>query len=384
MDEVFSVVYNAPEWTASVQYGRDGEGRFTMIPLDLALIFFLLLAAFNYRLQRSVLYPPFIFSAMWLLDLATSRSGLIEVDPVHGNTLAIVAAGAASFSFGGVFAGLAPRKLLRFHLFPPKSERTPNFLRNVLTFVLLCGLPDLFYQLLQISKMGGAGLTILAEARTEIVAAAQSGEPIRSFVLDYFTQIAIFVSLLFATGKKDRQFWIVTVVAFFACVLSTGRGYFLLLISGLSAIRLIQAKQESLRNAIPLLRWPIALFAALFIGFIFINKDTGEMTGSTTSIATYSVLSYIVGSFSRLRRSGTESRRFHDGSEPYVSVPPAFGRHAASHLGLHQAPDARQIRARPISDKRIYRIQVLLSGVGHLRNAGTPVLYRHGSIRCSI
>ena len=99
---------------------------------DLVFIFFLLLVVLNYRAHRSVLYPPFIFCAMWLLALTVFRSGLIEVDPVHGNTLTIVAAGAALFSIGGLLAGLAPRKLLRIHLFPPKPERTPDSLRKIL------------------------------------------------------------------------------------------------------------------------------------------------------------------------------------------------------------------------------------------------------------
>ena len=59
--------------------------------LDLTLVFFLLLVVLNYRAHRSVLYPPFIFCAMWLLDLTIYRLGLIEINPVHGNTLAIVA-----------------------------------------------------------------------------------------------------------------------------------------------------------------------------------------------------------------------------------------------------------------------------------------------------
>jgi oligosaccharide repeat unit polymerase len=283
-----------------------------MIFLDLALIYFLLLVVLNYRAHRSVLYPPFIFCAMWLLDLLVIRSGLIEIDPVHGNTLAIVAAGATSFSAGGLLSGLVPRKLLCIHLFPLKPKRTRDFLRNILTIALLCGLPVLFYQILQISRLGGGGFTILAQARTEMVAAAQSGEPIRSLVLDYFTIFSILVCLLFATGKKDWRFWAVTVIAFIASVLTTGRGWLLLLIAALAAIRLLQAKQESLRRAIPLLRWPIALFVALYIALLFTNKDTEAMTGSTTSIATFSVLSYIAGplaAFDRVVQSPADFMR---------------------------------------------------------------------------
>jgi oligosaccharide repeat unit polymerase len=264
--------------------------------LDLALIFFLLLVVLNYRAHRSVLYPPFIFCAMWLLVLLVVRLGLIELDPVHGNTLALVAAGAASFSVGGLLAGLAPRKLLRIHLFPPKPKRTPDFLRNTLLIVLLCGLPLMLYHTLQLSKSQGGGFDILKQARLEMVEEVKNEEPSGAVSLAAtFTSFATFASFLFATEKKDWKFWVVTATAFFACILSTGRTNLLMLISGLCATRLLQTKRESLLGAIRLLRWPIALFVALFIGLIFTNKDTREIDGGTTGAVTYFVFAAIVG-----------------------------------------------------------------------------------------
>jgi oligosaccharide repeat unit polymerase len=264
--------------------------------LDVTLIFFFILVILNYCGHRSVLYPPFIFCSMWLLDLIVLRSGLIEVDPVHNNTLAIVAAGAASFSAGGLLAGLVPRGLFCIHLFPSEPKRLPHFLRNLLMVILLCGLPVLFYQTWRLGQSGAGDLNLLARTRAAMVTAAENGElPDQPFVLNYFTPIAISISLLLATEKKNRQFWIVTAVASIGCILSTGRGDFLLLISGLSTIRLLQAKQDSLQKAMRLLRWPIALFLTLYIGLIFTNKNTEGITGGVTGIATYFVLSYIVG-----------------------------------------------------------------------------------------
>jgi len=179
--------------------------------LDLALIFFLLLTVLNYRAHRSVLYPPFIFCAMWLLDLAVYRSGLIEINPLHGNTLAIVAAGAASFSFGGLLAGLVPRALLRIHLFPPKPKRTPDSLRNMLIIVLLCGLPVMAYKTVQLSKSVGGNANIFAKAGVASMEAnleaSRTGEQSQSFLSlsDHFVTIAIGASLLFATEKRDRR-----------------------------------------------------------------------------------------------------------------------------------------------------------------------------------
>jgi oligosaccharide repeat unit polymerase len=272
-----------------------------MISLDLALISIFILVVLNYRAQRSVLYPPFIFCAMWLLVIVLIRLDLIELDPLHDNTLAILATGAASFSAGGLLAGLVPRGLLRihFHHFLFKSRITPGSLRNTLMIVLLCGLPVMFYRTWQLSNSQGGGFNILMQARQSLLESIESEDSsqfgVMAYLMAYLLMCSTFVSLLFATEKKDRKFWVVTFVAFIAAILSTGRVSILQLISGLSAIRLLQTKQESLRGAVRLLRWPIVLFVALFIGLVFTNKNTEGMTGGVTGIATFFVLAYIVG-----------------------------------------------------------------------------------------
>ncbi|MBT9331243.1 O-antigen polymerase [Paracidobacterium acidisoli] len=265
-----------------------------MIFLDIALIFFLLLTVTNYRVQRSVLYPPFIFSGMWLLDLIVYRSGLLEIDPVHGKTLFILAFGALAFSIGGWLAILTPTRILRTHLFLPERKPQPSFIRNLLVLILICGLPVLFYQVFQLGR-GGSGISFLMRARAAQVDAMQNGQQIHSFFLDYFLTIAIFISFAFATEKRDRRFWIATGVAFFGCILSTGRTSLLVLIGGLSAIRLLQAHRESFSQSLKLLRWPVLLFITLYIALIFINKNTEGLVGGASGIAVYFVLSYIAG-----------------------------------------------------------------------------------------
>jgi oligosaccharide repeat unit polymerase len=233
---------------------------------------------------------------MWLLELAVIRSGLIDINPLHSNTLTIVAAGAAAFSVGGLFAGFAPRQFLRIHLFSIKPKKSPDFFRNMLIVVLLCGLPLVFYQILQLSNLAGGGSNILVQARVAVVVLDQNQEPSLSIlILGYFASLATYTSLLFATEKTDRKFWIVTVIALCACILSTGRTDLLLLVSGLCAIRLLQRRQECLRDAIRLLRWPIALFIVFFIGLSFTNKSNEGMTGGVIGIASNAVLSYIAG-----------------------------------------------------------------------------------------
>ena len=265
-----------------------------MSALDFALIAFLVLTFLNYWVRHSILYPPFIFCFMWLLDVTIYRLNVIDVDPVHGNTLAIVVGGAVLFSIGGLFATFTPRSLLRIRFTPRRSGQQSDFVRNVLMLVLICGLPIFFYQVLQISN-SGTGSGFLAKARQAQVEAAENGAQIRSFVLDYFLVISLFVSLLFATGKKDWKFWVATGIAFTGCILSTGRTSLLLLISALSAIQLIQIKQESFGRALKVLRWPVALFFTMYILLIFVNKNTEDLVGGVFGIAVYYVFSYIVG-----------------------------------------------------------------------------------------
>jgi oligosaccharide repeat unit polymerase len=274
-------------------------------PLSFAFVFFLLLTVLNYRMHRSVLYPPFIFCLMFFLDIGIDCLQLIKINPLHENTLAIVCGAAACFTIGGWLAGLTPRELLRFHLFPAWDASQSRFVPKLLTWILVCGLPIMFFEIWTLAH-GQGGLGFLMRARQAQVQAAQNGEPIHSLVLDYFVVVATITSLLFATeplrvpprrGKPrhSRQFWIVTVIAFFGCILSTGRTGLLLLIGGLSAIRLLQQHKENFLGAVRLLRWPLILFLVLYVALIFTNKNTKGMVGGASGIAIFFVLSYIQG-----------------------------------------------------------------------------------------
>lgn len=261
--------------------------------LDWALAAVAAMTVLNYWRSRSVLYPPFIFCFMWLFDLATYRMNLIDVYPLHSDTLAIVTGGAAVFSVGGLVASLTPKLLLRAHFIPEGGEQSP-LIRNILMGVVLCGLPLFFYQVYKISEQG-LGATLLMRAREVEVEAAQNGEQIGSFVLDYFVIFSSLVALLFGTEKRDWKFWVVTGVSAVGCILSTGRTNLLLLVAGLCAIKLLQEHKEKFWPALKTLRWPVALFVILYVALIFTNKDTQGLSGGATGIASYFVLSYIVG-----------------------------------------------------------------------------------------
>lgn len=265
-----------------------------MSTLDISLAIIFALTLLNYWRWRSVLYPPFVFCFMWLFDLATWRMHLIDVYPLHSNTLAIVTGSAAVFSLGGLLASLTPQNLLRVHLFPEPPEQRATLIRNILTGIVICGVPLFFYQVYKISQQG-LGANLLMRARAVEVEAAQNGQQISSFIFNYFVIGSTFTALMFATGKHDWKFRVVVAAAFVGCILSTGRTGLLLLIAGLCAVRLLRSHRERLWQAAKSLRWPVAIFLILYVALIFTNKSTKGVNGGVSGIASYYVLSYIVG-----------------------------------------------------------------------------------------
>ncbi len=92
----------------------------------------------NYRLSRSVLYPPFVFSAMWVLALTVYGAGLIEVDAIHNGLIVLILLGTLGFSLGGLLAWLVPSRFVNLRLRFGDALNRPRPVH--LTKMLLLGL----------------------------------------------------------------------------------------------------------------------------------------------------------------------------------------------------------------------------------------------------
>lgn len=261
--------------------------------LDSAIAVLGVLFLANYWCSRSVLYPPFLFTSMWFLDLGMYRFNLREFPPLHGNTLNVIAFGAVFFSAGGMIAKLLPRALVTTRLvlsrFPPRND----LVKNALLVFLACGIPVLTRNLF-IMASHGTGATILQRARTGGV---EEGVDlgILGFLGNYFMIWALYAAPLFMLEKRDKKFWAMTAIAFFACVLSTGRVPILMLISSLTCVYLMTTKRERFWIALKFARIPIFLFFALYIGLIFVTKDLTVFDGGILDIAVLFFVSYIIG-----------------------------------------------------------------------------------------
>jgi oligosaccharide repeat unit polymerase len=243
----------------------------------------------NYWISRSVLYPPLLFCGMWLLDLSLYRLDLTPIYPLHSETIGIIGLGAILFSTGGGLAMLAPRNLLQARLiisrFPPRN----NIVKPAVMLFLFCGLPLLVSNLL-IQAAHGTGNTIFQRARTGGATAADANP-----IATYFNLWALYAAPLFLLERRDRNFWIMTGIAFIASILSTGRLPLLMLISSLTCAQLMITNRHTFWAALKFARIPIFIFLCLYFGLIFVTKDTSVFDAGIGEILVLFLVGYIVG-----------------------------------------------------------------------------------------
>jgi oligosaccharide repeat unit polymerase len=272
-----------------------------MIGADLTIGLLVCLAVTNYQINKSVLYPPFIFCTMWLLVLGLYRLNLVEMDTVHAETFAVLSIGAVLFSIGGACALLVPRKMIctRLVLFRRPLENvvpTPDrskLMKYCIIFALAVGVCFMVGHEFTLAGQGISG-GFLQRARDvgfQAQAEGQSQFPIYSYVLLW----SIYASVLFQLEHRDNSSWIMTGIAFIACIFSTGRTGLLLLVSSLTCVHLIKANRHSFLAAMRLIRWPLLAFLLLWTLLIFTNKDTAVFgTGIGATILLF-LVSYTVG-----------------------------------------------------------------------------------------
>jgi oligosaccharide repeat unit polymerase len=248
----------------------------------------------NYWLSRSVLYPPFLFCSIWLLDLTIYRFSPGEFDPLHTNTLALLGMGAVFFSLGGIVGMLVPKALIaaRFVLtrFPPRN----NLTKPAVILFLACGIPLLLSNLLTLASQG-TGNTIFQQARNAGVAGAGGGLAGGNPLGTYFILWSLYAAPLFLIERRDKSFWVMTTIALLASLLSTGRLPFLMLISSLTCVELLKTNRHTFWSALKFARIPMLLFMCLFFGLLFLIKDTSIFEGGIGAIALLFLVSYLIG-----------------------------------------------------------------------------------------
>ena len=310
-------------------------------------ILILLLAALvllNYRIARSVLYPPFVFSVMWLLVFSIYETNLIEIDPLHFGTLLLVGSGAVLFSFGGLLAKLVPEQIIGLHVsmgpFSKKPTRNTwsNYLALAVCFVGMVLIIKATFAL-------GAGVTggnVLSRARSAGVAAQVAGAGTEaegpSNPLTVYTPVwSLLFSIFFLLERKKRLFWVMATISFVASLFTTGRGPIIMLFCSLMAAYLFREKWLQFNSAVKMLRIPVAVVLSLYVILIFTTKDLstiGDM--SVIGIIIFFVGGYFISPVAALDYVLQHPEQY--GQESQHTFKFFLGAAAKLHLASYQPP----------------------------------------------
>lgn len=254
------------------------------------------LALVNYRVSRSVLYPPFLFCIMWLLVFSIYQCNFMTVDPIHTETLLVVGFGAFLFSLGGGIAALFPRQVVttRFTWRSPLRVPEENHLVKYLLVVgCFIGMLLVLHNTIVLGASGNGG-TFLARARSSGVEGQNQGSSQTFTLLTYVPVWSIYAATLFLVEKKNRLFWIMAWIAFLTAIFTTGRSPILLLFCSLIAVQLLKEKKDNITRALKFVRIPLLGFFALYTALTFSNKDTSGVSGGFSGVLIYFVIGYLV------------------------------------------------------------------------------------------
>ena len=260
--------------------------------LNLTITAFILMVAGNYWVARSVLYPPFIFCVMFLLDFSIYRAGFIEIDPLHTNTLLFICSGALLFSVGGLLSRSIPNRLMlaRFTLTTlPSRSKVPKY---VILVLLIFSFPLIVHDRIEKASQGTGG-SFLERARSATTEQAEEGLRSSDYLVNSIPTTAVGVAILFALEEYDWTFWCANVLALLAVLSGAGRTDVLTLVAAMVGIRLIRTKRESFAAAFKFVKWPILIFTIFFVLFVYVGKDTSSYS-SFSDIVAFFLVGYLI------------------------------------------------------------------------------------------
>ena len=149
----------------------------------LALTFLGLLTVANYFVgKRRALYPPFIYSAIWTLDLVIFKVSPLEISEVHPITWWVITIGALVFSIGGWLTRFVPRALLTTRVTEFSRPSVSNLGRIILLSLCILAVPIMLHDVGQRAS-GGSG-NILLDARQSYLGSTNEGEAPRNSLIN--------------------------------------------------------------------------------------------------------------------------------------------------------------------------------------------------------
>jgi oligosaccharide repeat unit polymerase len=258
----------------------------------LSIYFLLALTAINFMLgNKRVLFPPFIFSAIWLIDLCVFVLSPISLNKVHAVTWWVISLGAFLFSVGGWMTKLFPAQLYFVRLRELARPEASRLGRMLLLSVCLLAVPVMAHDV--VKRGTGSDGSVLAAARQSYVDSMSEGNA-RDFLISNLPLYTICVTVIFLIEGMDSFFWIALSLSMVCCILTTGRTFVLMLLSAVAAAAMLKKSMDNPAGLLKIAVIPISVFVSLFVGLIFTSKDVSNYSGNVGAILSNFILAYVV------------------------------------------------------------------------------------------
>jgi len=218
------------------------NGNKASLPIHTLLWAFVLCSEINYLLRPDILYPAFIFSAVWVVSTAVYAWFPGQIDPLQWPAVLVVLSGAVSFSVGCAFGA---RRVSTGQTWFPKSNGNPRT-RYLLLAYCVAMVPVSIYSTMKLAGTYNVSAAMFAAARQAVVDLQSEGSTASlSPLLDRTPTIACATAVILLMEENKK--WLIALSIAAALILglfSTGRGW-LLLLCGWGFITLLRARSRS-------------------------------------------------------------------------------------------------------------------------------------------
>ena len=237
------------------------------------LLGLLVISSANYFITRDVLYPAFMFSAVWCFAALVYVFFPFEIDPIGWSTVCIFLGGNLCFSVG---CTVGNRPLSKRPAWFTAQTDNPQPRRLLLVYTILA-VPLSIYATMKLAGVLNLSTAMFVAARQAVIETQADGRVVNSNV---FVSMAptIAVSNAFALIMEEGNRWVVAVGIGTTVVLglfTTGRGIWLLLFLGWLMLALVRKRDRSVKvMAKQLVATALIILVSLTLATLLTKKET--------------------------------------------------------------------------------------------------------------
>lgn len=255
-----------------------------MIYLVIVILFFGLLLAENLAVSRNLLYPPALFTAVWLISLIGLALSGDTLFAVSVETLMVYFIGAVAFSIGGfvVFTGKTINNARRVPFSPMRQARIRRILDIVLLFAVI-GFP--FYWQNAMANVDFSNPLFLAQQRMSVVEASKTGGEHTFSIVKNLVILSIFLAMAMhyendgTFPRKWRAYFAILLALIYGSLTGT-KGNIVTLFLTLTFISSMRAGKMNYMKMGSAIVLALSLFAIglLYVNFAYMGLDNSMKT----------------------------------------------------------------------------------------------------------